>query len=104
MDYEIHYIESGGYDHYTLYTKDAIIDKAYESDREGDAEMEIHEHSAIQRIKKKGDHWVLHCLTAPAFVIVGSYYQYFVDGEETDIESMPISDEEKVILMLKYGA
>lgn len=102
MDYEIYYWSRDIEENYILKTEDTVCQMVYDSNREGDAEMELHEHSAIQRVKRQGNYWVLHCLTAPAFVVNDGYKQFYVNGDLMLIEDMPISEEEKVILKLKY--
>lgn len=59
------------------------------------------EHEHIIKRTKNGD-CVLHCIDAPAR-ITPRYVNFFINGFTTTIEDLPISDEEKVVLKLKYG-
>ncbi len=60
------------------------------------------ESNSIAMIKHHQNKWVLHCDDGPAMVYGGDTKIFFNNGINVKIEELPIDDETKTMLMLKY--
>ncbi len=102
MKYEVVYWRNDEVRRYTLDEHNIESVVAYEG-CVGDAEIEIYQFGGtVQRLKRWGSKWLLHCLTAPAFD-TDTYFEYWIDGFAVELINMPFSEEEKCMLTLKYG-